>query len=44
MEPGHEDEDISISVFLDDLRQVNSGLIRFQDEETPELERIDAGR
>jgi hypothetical protein len=44
LESSDEDEDISISVFLDDLRQINSGLIRFQDEETPELERIEAGR
>ena len=44
LEPSDEDEDISISVFLDDLRQISSGLIRFQDEETPELERIEAGR
>jgi hypothetical protein len=46
LEPGDEDEDIDISIFLDDLRKVNSGLIRFRDEETRELERVDerAGR
>lgn len=44
LEPGDEDEDISISVFLDDLRKVNSGQIQFPVDETPELERIDAGR
>jgi hypothetical protein len=44
LEPGDKDEDISISIFLDDLCKVNSGLIRFRDEETPELERIDLGR
>jgi hypothetical protein len=38
------EEDINISIFLDDLRKINSGLIRFPDEETPELERIDGGR
>jgi hypothetical protein len=44
LEPGDEEEDISISIFLDDLRKINSGLIQFQDQETPELETIDAGR
>jgi hypothetical protein len=46
LEPGDEDEDIDISIFLDDLRKVNSGLIHFPDEETRELERVDerAGR
>ena len=43
-EPGDEDEDISISVFLDDLHKVNSGLIQFQDHEAPELETTDARR
>jgi hypothetical protein len=43
LEPGDEDEDINISVFLDDLRKVNSGQIQFPVDETPELERIDAG-
>jgi hypothetical protein len=44
LEPGDEEEDISIAIFLDDLRKINSGLIQFQDQETPELETIDAGR
>jgi hypothetical protein len=44
LEPGDEEEDISISIFLDDLRKINSGLIHFQDQETPELETIDLGR
>jgi predicted nucleic acid-binding Zn finger protein len=44
LEAGDEEEDISISIFLDDLRKINSGLIQFQDQETPELETIDAGR
>lgn len=44
LEPGDEEEDISISIFLDDLQKINSGLIQFQDQETPELETIDAGR
>lgn len=44
MELGDEDEEISISIFLDGLCEVNSGLIQFRDEETPELERVDAGR
>jgi hypothetical protein len=43
-EPGDGEEDISISVFLDDLYKVNSGQIQFPVDETPELERIDAGR
>jgi hypothetical protein len=44
LEPGDEDEDIDISIFLDDLCKVNSGLIQFEDEEAFELEPIDAGR
>lgn len=44
LEPGDEDEDIDISIFLDDLRKVNSGLIHFRDEETRELERVDGRR
>src|SRR5579863_2434483 len=35
-----EDEDIDISVFLDDLHRINTGQIQFQLEETPELEPI----
>jgi hypothetical protein len=37
LEPGDVDEDIDISVFLDDLCKVNSGLIRFPVEEAPGL-------
>jgi hypothetical protein len=44
LEPGDIDEDIDISVFLDDLGKVNSGLIRFPADETRELERIDGAR
>ena len=46
LEPSDDDEEINISVFLDDLRKVNSGLIHFQDEETSERELADerAGR
>jgi hypothetical protein len=43
LEPG-DDEDIDISVFLDDLAKVNSGLIQFPAEETPEREPVEAGR
>jgi hypothetical protein len=46
LEPGDDAEDVDISVFLDGLWQVNSGLIRFQDEEAPELAPapVEAGR
>ena len=44
LQPDDEDEDIDISIFLDDLWKVNSGLIRFDDEVTRELETIDARR
>lgn len=43
-EPGDEDENIDISIFLESLSKVNSGLIQFPVEEAPELERIDGGR
>lgn len=43
LQPG-EDEDIDISVFLDDLGKVNSGLIRFPAEETAEREPVEGGR
>jgi hypothetical protein len=45
LEPS-DDEDIDISIFLDGLAEVNSGLIHFQDEETSERELADerAGR
>ena len=39
LEPS-DDEDIDISVFLDDLYRINTGQIQFPLEETPELERI----
>ncbi len=42
-EPG-DDEDIDISVFLDGLAKVKSGLIRFPAEETPEHEPVERGR
>ena len=44
LDPGDDEEEISISVFLDDLRKVNDGLIRFPAEETPEYERVEGGR
>jgi hypothetical protein len=44
LEPGDDAEDVDISVFLDGLWKVNSGLIRFQDEEAPELAPAEAGR
>jgi len=37
LEPRDVDEEVDISVFLDDLSKVNQGLIRFQDEDAPEL-------
>ena len=37
LESGDDADDVDISVFLDDLAKVNSGLIRFRDEEAPEL-------
>ncbi len=43
LEPGDEDENVDISIFLESLCKVNSGLIRFPDEEAPELERVDGG-
>ncbi len=39
LEPG-DDEDIDISLFLDDLAKVNNGLIRFPTEEAPESEPV----
>ena len=40
-EPGDVDEDIDISVFLEDLRKINSGLIHFPSEEAPAREPIE---
>jgi hypothetical protein len=44
LEPGGEDEDIDISIFLDGLAEVNRGLVRFPAPETPELEPVEGGR
>jgi hypothetical protein len=44
LEPGDDDEDIDIAIFLDGLGKVNSGLVRFPAQETPELEPVDRGR
>jgi hypothetical protein len=41
-EPGDDDTAIDISLFLDDLRRVNSDLIRFPAEEAPEREPVEA--
>lgn len=41
MEAGDEDEDVDISVFLDDLYKINNGLISFPEEEILELEPIE---
>jgi hypothetical protein len=43
-EPGDNDEDIDISVFLEGLAQVNSGLVRFPAGETPQLEPVRRAR
>jgi hypothetical protein len=43
LEPS-DDEDIDISIFLDGLAEVNSGLVRFPAQETPELEPVEGGR
>jgi len=40
-ETGDDDEDIDISVFLEDLRKINSGLIHFPAEEAPAREPIE---
>lgn len=39
-----DDEDIDISVFIEGLAKVNSGLVRFPDRETPPLEPVKGGR
>jgi|SRR5271155_1683931 len=44
LEPGDDDEDIDISIFLDGLAKVNSGLVRFPARETPELEPVEGER
>jgi hypothetical protein len=41
LEPSDDDEEINISVFLDDLRKVNSGLIQFPAGETVEREPVE---
>jgi hypothetical protein len=38
LELGEEDTDTDISIFLDDLCKINSGLIQFEDEESFELD------
>jgi hypothetical protein len=44
LEPGGDDDDIDISVFLRALSQVNDGLVRFPTHETPEFERLEGCR
>jgi hypothetical protein len=43
LEPGDDAEDVDISVFLDALSEVNSGLVRFDDEEALELAPVGPG-
>ncbi|HEY1863297.1 MAG TPA: hypothetical protein VGG77_06310 [Roseiarcus sp.] len=43
LDPG-DDEDIDISVFIDRLAEVNSGLVRFPAQETPALDPVKRGR
>jgi hypothetical protein len=43
LESGDDDDDVDISVFLEALGKVNAGLVRFPDEEAPELAPVEPG-